>query len=90
MTGNEVVNPSGYGHPRCHVCDGRIRLTDPTADRRTLSVDGGTEIVRGHRACLKEGVDRWNRNNRPHTGPLDASRREGWSWHDEPPRRLRD
>ena len=79
---------AGYDHPRCLVCEGRLRLTDPVADRRVLDPDGGTTVRRGHRACLKEGVERWNRQNRPHTGPLDASRRDGWTWHDEPPVRL--
>lgn len=75
-------------HPRCHVCGGRIQLTDPFTDRRTLDENGATTIVRGHRACLKEGVDRWNRENRPHGGPLEASRRDSWSWHTEPVRGL--
>ena len=79
---------SGYDDPTCWVCDDRIRLTDPTADRRTLEADGGTKVVRAHRACLKEGVERWNRLNRPRSGPLEASRRDGWSWHTEPPLRL--
>lgn len=70
------------------VCGDRIRLTDPFADRRTLDPAGGTTVERGHRACLKEGVERWNRENRPHSDPLTASRREGWSWHSEPPVRL--
>lgn len=79
---------AGYRFPECFVCGDRIRLTDPTADRRTLAADGGTEIVRGHRACLKEGVERWNRLNRPHSGPLTASRLDDWSWHTEPVRHL--
>lgn len=84
----EAVEDAGYGHPRCLVCDRRIRLTDHFADRRVLDPDGGTAIERGHRACLKEGVERWNRAGRPHDSPLTASRREGWSWHTEPPTRL--
>lgn len=71
-------------NPTCTVCDGRIRVSDAFAERRTLDEDGGTTVVRGHRACLKEGVERWNRENRPHSGPLAAARREGWSWHTEP------
>lgn len=79
---------SGYSWPTCFVCGRRLRLSDPTADRRVLLNDGTISVERGHRACLKEGVERWNRENRPHTSPLDASRREGWSWHTEPPTRL--
>lgn len=81
-------NPSGYRYQSCLVCGGRLRLTDPVADRRVLDEDGGTSVERGHRACLKEGVERWNRENRPHSGPLEASRRDGWSWHADPPQRL--
>lgn len=85
MTSSEAVNDSGYGHPECLVCGDDIRLEDAFADRRVRQPDGGTAIERGHRACLREGVERWNRLNRPHTGPLDASRRDGWKWHAEPP-----
>lgn len=85
---SEPREDAGYGHPRCLVCGERIRLTDHSADRRVLDPDGTTSVERGHRACLKEGVERWNRENRPHSGPLTASRREGWSWHTEPPTRL--
>lgn len=83
-------DPAGYGYVTCPICNERIRLTDPCADRRTWTADGGTEIIRAHRACLKEGVERWNRENRPHSSPLAASRRESWSWHTEPPQRLED
>lgn len=82
------VNASGYGHPCCFVCGRRIRLTDAFADRRVLTEDGGTTVKRGHRACLKEGVERWCRENRPAADPLHAARTEGWEWHDEPPTRL--
>lgn len=85
---SEPRENAGYGHAKCHVCNERIRISDPCADRRTLDADGGTRVVRAHRACLKEGVERWNRANRPHSRPLVASRREGWSWHAEPPTRL--
>lgn len=78
---------AGYDHPRCLVCGGRLRLSDPTADRLVL-VEDEAQVERGHRACLKEGVERWNRLNRPHGGPLEASRRDGWSWSDRPPHRV--
>lgn len=79
---------SGYRYRGCIVCDGRLRISDPCADRRVLLEDGSTSIERGHRACLAEGVERWARQNRPHSGPLEAARREGWSWHAEQPTRL--
>lgn len=88
MKSSDTGSDAGYGHPECFVCGRRIRLTDPFADRRTLDEDGGTAVVRGHRACLKEGVERWNRRNRPASGPLAAARREAWRWHSEPPTRL--
>ena len=89
MSGTER-SQAGYRYPGCCVCGERLRLTDHTADRRTLGPDGGLEVVRGHRACLKEGIDRWNRLNRPHGSALEASRRDGWTWHTEPPVRLSD
>lgn len=83
-------NLSGYGSPQCFVCGRQLRVDDATADRRVLDDDGTTSIERGHRACLKEGVERWNRLNRPRTGPLRAARQDRWRWHDEPPTRLDD
>lgn len=79
---------AGYSRPDCIVCGGQLRVTDPVADRRVLEGDGSKSIERGHRACLKEGVERWNRLNRPHSSPLGASRIDGWDWHDEPVQRL--
>lgn len=83
-----ALETGGYDHLECFICGDRIRVADPFDDRRVLSPDGGTAVVRIHRACGKAGVERWNRENRPHDGPLEASRREGWSWHSEPPTRL--
>jgi hypothetical protein len=80
---------AGYSYAECFVCGGRLRVSDPTADRRVPAEDGGEKVERGHRACLKEGVERWNRENRPHSGPLAASRKEGWRWHSQPPTRLK-
>jgi hypothetical protein len=80
-------NRSGYRYRRCIVCDGRIRLIDSCADRRVETLDGPS-VERGHRACLKEGVERWLRLGRPHSDPLEASRRDGWRWHAEPAVRI--
>lgn len=88
MTGGEAVDAAGYEYPACLVCGGRIQLTDHFADRYVLDDAGERVVRRGHRACLKEGVERWNRENRPHSGPLAASRREGWEWHSEPVRHI--
>jgi hypothetical protein len=79
---------SGYENPRCIVCNGRLRVSDPTADRRILTEDGGTAVERGHRACLQEGVKRWIREGAAEGGPLAASRREGWRWAEDPPTRI--
>lgn len=73
-------------NPTCFVCDGRIRIGDAFTERVVLDDDGARVVDRGHRACLEEGVDRWNREGRPYSGPLEASRRDGWRWHTEPSR----
>lgn len=78
---------AGYQWQDCFVCGGRLRLSDPCADR-LVREDGDAKVARGHRACLAEGVARWNRLNRPYDSPLEASRRDGWSWHDDPPQRI--
>lgn len=78
---------SGYHFKKCLVCGGRLRVSDPCADR-LIQRNGKTVVGRGHRACLAEGVERWNRLNRPHGSPLEASRRDGWRWHDDPPTRI--
>jgi hypothetical protein len=77
----------GPENPTCAVCDRRIRLSDAFEERRTFDEDGGKRSVRIHRACGKDGVERWNRENRPRRDPLVAARREGWSWHVRPPDR---
>lgn len=81
-------HPGGYGLGECFVCGRPIRITDPFADRRVRDLDGDLDVRRGHRACLREGVERWCREGRPLDSPLSASRDRSWSWHDDPPTRL--
>lgn len=60
----------------CMVCDQQISIVDAAAERKD-HVTG--DFGRVHRACTKEGVERWNRENRPTDSPL-AAEREKWTW----------
>lgn len=63
----------------CQVCNLALRATDAVL---TNVHDGERGMV--HRACTADGVERWNRANRPHGSPLEAARRDGWRWADAP------
>lgn len=67
----------------CGICGEAIDLWAEPTDRRTDAATGDERTV--HRACTKEGVERWCRLGRPYGSPLEASRSSGWSWTDARP-----
>lgn len=64
---------------KCQVCGHALRVTDAVL---TNVHDGKKGMV--HRACTADGVERWNREGRPHATPLGTARRERWTWADAP------
>lgn len=62
---------------RCLICGDPIGVTEPR-DHRTDAATGVAGAV--HRACTRQGIRRWNRENRPHGGPLEAARKESWTF----------
>lgn len=66
---------------RCHICTEDVLASDVTSIVTTHS--GGLRVV--HKACTKEGVERWCREGRPHRTPLLADRAEQWVWARRPP-----
>lgn len=61
---------------RCHICTEDVLPSDVSSIVKTRS--GGLRVV--HKACTKEGVERWCREGRPHRTPLLADRAERWVW----------
>lgn len=62
---------------RCLVCEQPIGVSEPRTHREDAAT--GEQHV-AHRACVSEGVHRWCRDNRPHSSPLEAARKESWNW----------
>lgn len=62
---------------KCHICGATIGVQEPRDHREAVGT--GLQVV-VHRACAKEGVERWNRDGRPCGGPLEAARKRQWSW----------
>ena len=62
----------------CEVCDEPI--LDGDAIVGGVSVEPGV-VGRAHVACTKDGVERWNRENRPNRSPLlwDRAERPVWT-----------
>lgn len=61
----------------CGICGEVIGVQEPRTSR-TDPFDGVSFPV--HRACTKEGIERWHREGQPHSGPLEAARRESWTF----------
>lgn len=66
------------GEPvECHICGEEIDMLDAVVER---AKGPKGYLCRVHRACTKDGVERWNRENRPEKDPLRAERNLGWEW----------
>lgn len=69
---------------RCLICSDPIGVQEPRKSRRDAATGVGHPV---HTACTRLGVERWNRENRPHGGPLEAARKENWTWTGDGPDR---